>query len=137
MLIEQRDHEDDHAQEAKEALHDGGGHVADQDPARRARCLLPVSATAPHRPHPGLFALIGGFSFPALEILAEEDSPDGAEQEPEEGSYAEEQSPDQGADDPADSAAGGAPVARAEPARPVGCGYEVEDEGDGREDAKQ
>src|SRR5215213_2328756 len=108
MLIEQRDHEDDHAQEAQASLHDGGGHVADQDPAGRAGRALPVSAPTPRRPHPGLFAVPGGFSFPAPEVLAEEDAPDGAEQEPEEGPYPQEKGPDQCADDPADGAAGGA-----------------------------
>src|SRR5918994_1842737 len=131
MLIEQRDHEDDHTQETQAPLHDGGGHVADQDPAGRAGRPLPVSAPAPRRPHPGLFAVPGGFSFPAPEVLAEEDAPDGAEQEPEEGPYPKKRAPDRGADDPADGAAGGAPVARAEPARPVGGGHEVEDKGDG------
>ena len=47
----------------------------------------------------------------ALEVLAEEDARDGAEDEAEQGAYAEEEEPDQGAHDAADGTAQGAPVA--------------------------
>src|SRR5215217_7229706 len=79
-----------------------------------------------------------GAGLPApLEVLAEEDTADRAEDEPEEGPDTQEQGPDQGAQDTADGAAGGAPVACAEPPRPIGGGDEVKDKGEGGEEAKQ
>ena len=55
----------------------------------------------------------------ALEVLADEDACDGAQDEAEQGANAEEEEPDQGACDAADGTARGPPVARPEAAGAV------------------
>jgi hypothetical protein len=55
----------------------------------------------------------------AFEVFADEDACDGAEDEAEQGAYAEEEETDQGACDAADGTAQGAPVASTESAGAV------------------
>src|SRR5215210_1290717 len=64
----------------------------------------------------------------ALEVLADKDACNGAEDEAEQRADTEEEEPDQGSRDAADGRAHGAPVARPEAAGAVGGGYEVGDE---------
>jgi hypothetical protein len=71
------------------------------------------------------------------EILAEEDAADGAGEEAEEGPDAEEQCAGQSADEASYGAAGRAPLARPEPASPVGRAKEVSDEGNEGEEAQE
>src|SRR5215218_10431327 len=134
MLNKQSQHEDDHAQEAQYSLRDDGDHVSDQHPARCPGRPSPVPASGlVLRWHP----FLGGVALAAPEVLADEDTSDGAEYEPEERADPQEKRPGQRTDDAADCPADGAPVARPEPARPVGSGGEVCDERYGRENAEQ
>ena len=102
-LIDQRQHEDHDARKPEQSLYDGGGKVADEDAACRVGGAAPVGSRGA-----GLLLALAS----AFEVLAEKDPCDGAEDEAEQGAYAEEEESDQGACDAADGPAHGAPGAR-------------------------
>src|SRR5918997_5447228 len=133
----QGEHEDDHAQEAEDALRGGADEVADEDAAGGAAGAPPVVALGSGRTYPGPVGPLGRGSVAAPEVLAEKDAGDGAEDQAEEGADAEEEEADQRADDAADGAARGPPVARAEAPGAVAHADEVRDEGQGREEAEE